>query len=324
MSLERVMEHLREKRKARRISLREVARRAGYGAASQVVKLEATDANPTLRSVLRYAEAIGVNLRVEVEKVKVISFFQFAGGSSKTTSTRDIGYTLSQMGFRVLLVDTDPQASLSKWLGLEDVEIYQTIYPVIKEEDGDLPKPLHVHGMDILPSHYRLSLAEVDLLKDFMAEMRLRDALRKVDMYDFILIDSPPSLGKLSQLAILASDYVVVPLLTNSKAIDGLPTVLEMVRKYRRAVADLKITLFLLTQLERTRHDNAFMREQSVIAEFGPVSSPITRRPAIYKDAQAAGVPVPKYVGNQNDPAVEEIRLVTTELLEALGVKVNV
>ena len=86
--------------------------------------------------------------------------------------------------------------------------------------------------------------------------MRLRNAIRKLDGYDFVLIDPPPSLGQLSALCVIAADFVVVPLPTNSKGLRGIQTVLTMVESYREMSPRLKITMFLPTQFDtRTRHD---------------------------------------------------------------------
>jgi chromosome partitioning protein len=126
---------------------------------SAVRRLEQPDSNPTLRSVLRYAEAIGVALTVEVEKMKVLTFFNHAGGVSKTSGVRDVGYTLAELGFRVLLIDADPQASLTKWLGFTDgVELEQTIYSaIISDDTGVLPKPLRVGKLDFIPSSLQIA-----------------------------------------------------------------------------------------------------------------------------------------------------------------------
>ena len=120
MDLKEVMVRLGEQRRARKLTLKTVVERGKFNNASAVRRLEQPDSNPTLRSVLRYAQAIGVKLTVEVEKMKVLTFFNHAGGVSKTSGVRDVGFTLAELGFRVLLIDADPQASLTKWLGFSD------------------------------------------------------------------------------------------------------------------------------------------------------------------------------------------------------------
>jgi chromosome partitioning protein len=264
----------------------------------------------------------------------VLTFFNHAGGVAKTSTVRDVGYVLAEGGRRVLLIDMDPQANLTKWLGVDDdVDLDRTVYPAILGEPGDatadvangeepdlhLPPPVQVHGMDLIPAHLNIAIIEREILTLFLGVLRLRDAVRRLHGYDFVLIDPPPSLGQLSALAVVASDRVVVPLPTNRKGLDGIPTVVKMVREYKKAARDLDIALFVLTQHDRrTRHDR---ESHEIIAAqlpaVAPISSPLASRPAIYSDAQVEGLPIPLYApGSEAD---REVRKVTQELLAALG-----
>jgi len=264
----------------------------------------------------------------------VLTFFNHAGGVAKTSTVRDVGYVLAEGGRRVLLIDMDPQANLTKWLGVDDdVDLDRTVYPAILGEPGDatadvangeepdlrLPPPIEVHGMDLIPAHLNIAIIEREILTVFLGVLRLRDAVRRLHGYDFVLIDPPPSLGQLSALAVVASDRVVVPLPTNRKGLDGIPTVVKMVREYKKAARDLDIALFVLTQHDRrTRHDR---ESHEIIAAqlpaVAPISSPLASRPAVYSDAQVEGLPIPLYApGSEAD---REVRKVTQELLAALG-----
>lgn len=261
--------------------------------------------------------------------MRVLTFFNHAGGVAKTSSVRDIGYVLSEQGHKVLLIDMDPQANLTTWLGVDhEVDLSDTIYPaVIGEgeeagEDNDeqlqLPPPLKVHGMSLIPSSLSVAIIEREILSIFMGVVRLREALRRKPEYDFVLIDPPPSLGQLSALAVVAADSVVVPLPTNRKGLDGLPTVIRMVREYRKAAPGLAIDLFLLTQHDRrTRHDRESLEViRTQLTSVAPVSTPLGSRPAYYSDAQVQGLPIPLYApGSEAD---REVRTVTAELVAAL------
>lgn len=260
----------------------------------------------------------------------VLTFFNHAGGVAKTSTVRDVGYVLAEQGRRVLLIDMDPQANLTKWLGVDDdIELEQTIYPAVLGGGGGedatedpplaLPEPLRVHGMDLIPSHLNIAIIEREILSVFLGVLRLREAVRKLSGYDVVLIDPPPSLGQLSALAVVASDKVVVPLPTNRKGLDGIPTVIKMVREYKKAARDLSIVLFVLTQHDRrTRHDR---ESHEIIAAqlpaLAPISTPLASRPAYYSDAQVQGMPIPVYApGSEAD---REVRQVTAELVAALG-----
>lgn len=265
-----------------------------------------------------------------VRPMKVLTFFNHAGGVAKTSTVRDLGFVLGEAGHRVLLIDMDPQANLTTWLGVEDdIGLEQTIYPAVlgdaerqDEESAEaplrLPEPLHVHGVDLIPGSLSIAIIEREILSVFMGVVRLREALRRLDGYDYVLIDPPPSLGQLSALAVVAADRVVVPLPTNRKGLDGIPTVIKMVREYRKAAPNLRVALFVLTQHDRrTRHDRDsldIIRNQLVAV--APVSTPLGSRPAYYSDAQVQGMPIPLYApGSEAD---KEIRAVTAELLRSL------
>lgn len=253
--------------------------------------------------------------------MKVLTFFNHAGGVAKTSTVRDIGAQLADFGKRVLLIDLDPQANLTEWLGLTNgVDLSQTIYPGIIGNTSDLrlPDPVRIGQLDIIPSALSIALLERELLSIVLGVLRLREAVRQLSGYDYVLIDPPPSLGQLSALAVVAADHIIVPLPTNRKGIDGLQTVVQMVRDYRKAAPNLTLSMFILTQHDqRTRHAKdslAAIREH--VQTIAPVSSPLSFRPAIYTDALVAGLPVPHFAPNTS--AAEEIYSVTSELLTVL------
>ena len=265
-----------------------------------------------------------------LDDVKVLTFFNHAGGVAKTSTVRDVGYVLGDLGRKVLMIDLDPQANLTKWMGIDrEIELDDTVYPGLigsaeQELDADaaveleLPEPLRVHGVDLIPSHLNLAIVEREILSVFMGVVRLREAIRTLRGYDYVLIDPPPSLGQLSALAVVAADRVVVPLPTNRKGLDGLPTVMRMIKEYRKAAPGLGVALFALTQHDsRTRHDRdslEVIRRQ--LTGIAPVSTPLNSRPAYYSDAQVRGVPVPVYApGSEAD---REVRTVASELLLAI------
>lgn len=311
------------------LSRTEVARRGGFANESGIRRIERVDGNPTLDTLERYATAVGVRLKLEVDKMRVLTFFNHVGGAGKTSSIREVGFMLAQSGFKVLLIDMDPQANLTNWLGIkEPVELEQTVYPaIIGMKEGielDLPQPVKVYGLDLIPSNVNIAKIEPRLVGAIMGVTRLRNAVRKLVSYDFVLIDPPPSLGQLSASAVIAADQVVVPIPTNNKGIEGLSTVISMVKEYRQAAPNLKIAFFLVTRHDaRTTHDKAALKKiQAELSALAPISSPISARPAIYQDSQANGQPVPLFA--KNSEAHKEIKTVTNELMEALGVNVGV
>lgn len=322
-----MVELLRRERERRRLSLEEVARRAGWANESIPRRLERPTGNPTLASLRRYAAALGVEIKVSVSGTRVISCFNHAGGVGKTSAARDMGYVLAQEGFEVLLIDADPQANLTSWMGIDGVvSKEQTFYESVigGEDQRYLPEPLKAHGMGLIPSSLDIANLEPQLVGQIMGVTRLRSAVRNTPGYDFVLLDCPPSLGQLSALSVIASDYVVVPVATSIKGFQGIETVMKMIGDYRQATPGLRVAMFLLTHYDsRTRHDReareALTRDLSSIA---PVSEPLAERPSPYKDASLNGVPVP--VHDPSGKAAAEISSAVGTLLSALKVEVNV
>jgi chromosome partitioning protein len=261
--------------------------------------------------------------------LKVLTFFNHAGGVGKSSTARDVAYLLGERGFKVLLIDADPQANLTEWMGIkEDVELAETIYPALIDEGGPedisdltLPEPRDAHGVAFIPSTLELAAAEQRLVGEVDGVRRLREAVRKLKGYDFVLIDPSPSLGMLSSCCTVAADHVVVPLPPNSKGRKGLPTILTTIRRFRRVNPELTLLLAVITNRENTRQDREMIElYREKLGPVMPLSSALTHRPAIFRNAEHAGQPIPRF--EPGGEADREIRVVVDELLIALNMKV--
>lgn len=172
----------------------------------------------------------------------IIAIFNQSGGVGKTTVAQNLGYHLGQLKKRVLVVDVDPQSSLTSFMGLEPTDLEKTIYQaVVQKEEAPIVKNLY--GIDLLPSNLQLSRAEMELAGAIMRELKLKQALDKLhDEYDIILLDCPPSLGILSIMSLVAATHVIVPIQTEFKALKGtellIGTIMEVMHE---ANPDLKI-----------------------------------------------------------------------------------
>ncbi len=155
----------------------------------------------------------------------------------------NLGYQLGQRkNQKVLLIDMDPQASLTIFMGLDPTEQEVTVKDAILDKKN-LPIHSEIHGMDLVPSNILLSAAEMQLSSVLRRELRLKQAIDKItEQYDFILIDSPPSLGMLSTLSLVAANYVLVPSQTQFKSIQGTNLVLQTIADVRDAI-DHKLEL---------------------------------------------------------------------------------
>ena len=143
---------------------------------------------------------------------KIISLLNHKGGVGKTTSTINIGAGLVELGKKVLLIDLDPQANLTLSLGIPRQKY--TIYEAVRGESELVPFTVK-EGLDVITSTLDLSGAEMELINEAGREFILRELFDPlVSVYDFIIIDCPPSLGLLTLNALTSSDYVYIPLQT--------------------------------------------------------------------------------------------------------------
>ena len=249
---------------------------------------------------------------------RVISMCNQKGGVGKTTTTINLGAALAEYGRKVLLVDFDPQGSLSVGLGLNPHEMDLTIYNLLMERDvvlGDVVVPSGVPGMDLLPSNIDLSAAEVQLVHEVAREQTLQRVLAPaLETYDVILIDCQPSLGLLTVNALTASDGVIVPLECEYFALRGvalLKTTIDKVRE--RLNPKLEIDGVLGTMFDgRTLHGREVM--QRLVQAWGDtVFHTVIRRTVKFSDSTVAGEPITSYASAST--GAESYRQLAKEVL---------
>lgn len=180
---------------------------------------------------------------------KIITISNHKGGVGKTTSTINIGAGLNKLGKKVLLIDLDAQANLSQSLGI--INSQNNIYGVIK---GEYPlNPIKIiEGLDLVPSTLDLSGAEVELSSEAGREYILKEIIDPIkNNYDYIIIDSPPSLGLLTINALTASDEILIPLQAEYLALQGLAKLIEVIEKIKKRLnKDLKVGGVFITQYD--------------------------------------------------------------------------
>lgn len=200
---------------------------------------------------------------------KIIAVANQKGGVGKTTTVVNLGVGLARAGKKVLLIDADPQGSLTASLGyVEPDDINTTLATVmvaiINDEEFDWQEGIlhHAEGVDLLPANIELSGLEITMVNTISREMLLKSYLEQVkEHYDYILIDCMPSLGMLTINALVAADSVIIPVQAAYLPVKGLQQLIATIHKIKRQLnRKLSIMGILLTMVDcRTNYAKEIM-----------------------------------------------------------------
>lgn len=197
---------------------------------------------------------------------KVIICANQKGGVAKTTSVVNIGVGLARMGKKVLLIDNDPQASLTESLGYQEpdklpVTLSNIMEWVLNEEDFNLAEGIlhHKEGIDLMPSSIELSGVETSLVSIMSSETILKEYVSMMrDKYDYIIVDCSPNLGQLTINALVAADDIIIPVQSAYLPLKGLQQLLKTIARVKRKMnPSLNIMGVLITMVDyRTVYAN--------------------------------------------------------------------
>ena len=247
---------------------------------------------------------------------KVIALFNQSGGVGKSTLTMNLGYALAKKKQKVLLLDLDPQASLTTFMGIDTYDLDKTIYDAIVGEE-DLPIHSQLHLIDLVPSNINLSGAEIELVSALMRELKLKEAIAPyLPKYDFILIDCPPSLGILSIISLVASTHILVPIQCQFKAFQGTDLLLSTVAKLRKSVnKNLAFAGFMPTMYDgRTAQESrTYEAIKEQLSPLATVFEPIPKSIA-FADATERREPLALY--KPKHPAIKTLNKISQQLIK--------
>ncbi len=227
---------------------------------------------------------------------KIISVVNQKGGVGKTTTCVNLAAGLQALGARVLLCDFDPQGNATSGLGV-DKSISPSVYDVVINGTLASRSIVKTPWVDLLPSNKALTGATVELISLDRREYRLRDALRLVsDQYDFIFIDSPPSLELLTLDSICAADTFLVPVQCEYYALEGLTDLLYTVRLVKKSLnPGLELEGLVLTMFDGRTNLSLQVAEEVKRHFPGKVYANVIPRNVRLSEAPSHGKPIQAY-----------------------------
>ena len=192
---------------------------------------------------------------------RIIAISNQKGGVAKTTTAQAIAAILKQRGFKVLAIDFDPQGNLSDSINAKTDEA-STIYEVLKHEVGIKEAIQHFPAFDIIPADIVLASASQNLPQTGR-EHQLKEAIEPIkNDYDFIIIDTPPSLGTLTVNAFTAADEVIIPTTAGKFAVKGIKELFNTVKGVRKySNNNLKISGILFTKFDPRMNNSKEIKE---------------------------------------------------------------
>jgi len=248
---------------------------------------------------------------------RIISVVNQKGGVGKTTTTINLAAYLADLGKRVLVIDIDPQGNASSGFGLDHKQLKKGVYEVLVNPEIKIIEAVRAHqkNLHILPSTPDLAGAAVELVNQASREYRLRENLSEVlDLYDFILIDNPPSLGLLTINGLVAASEVLIPVQCEYYALEGLSQLLNTIDLIKEHLQpELKILGAVMTM-----HDSRNKLSKAVFDELyqhfpNRIFRSVIPRNVRLAEAPSYGKPIKEY--DQHSSGAKAYRRLAQEII---------
>ena len=256
-----------------------------------------------------------------MSKPYVIAFSNQKGGVGKTTSCVNIASFAAEAGFRVLLIDEDPQGNSTSGVGISKKSISKTVYNALIEDispDECIVKTAF-KNLSVVPSTINLAGAEFDLVDVEHRERRLADFIAKCEDYDLVMIDCPPSLSLLTINALTAADGVIIPMQCEYYALEGLTQLMMSIRRVKDLYNPALTVLGILITMYNGRLNltSAVLRE---IKKYYGDKLLKTSIPRAVKLSEAPSFGEPINYHDRCSKASEAYENATDEILKRIGI----
>jgi chromosome partitioning protein len=254
---------------------------------------------------------------------EIIALANEKGGVAKTTSCISLGGALVEQGYEVLLIDMDTQANLTLALGITPSKVRHSTADMLLNSASavSVSRETETPGLDLIPANPELNLAERFLSVRQNYTQVLRTTLDSVDVYDFILLDCPPSIGAVTLNALTAADMLIIPTQTEYFSSYALRSMLQAVKKVQNLenphlIYKILITMFdVRNRIHRTIREQLYLRfEDSVFKEMIQVDTKL-------RESVVAGVPITQFA--RNSRSAHQYRALVQELTHDVKKKIT-
>lgn len=245
---------------------------------------------------------------------RVIAIASEKGGVAKTTTALSLGGALVELGREVLMLDLDPQGSLTLSLGIPPHTVRRSIADVLMNSvpPVSVSRETSIPGLDLVPANSEMELAErfLPIRKDY--KLILRNILKEIDHYDIIILDCPPSLGAVTHNAIVAADLLCIPTTPEYLSVYALRNILSLIRSVRiKSNPNLKYRI-LITMLDQRIGSHIALSHQIRSAFKDAVLNSVIQVDTRLRDSSIAGSPITHYATGSR--SAEQYRALVQEL----------
>ena len=251
---------------------------------------------------------------------KVIAIANQKGGVGKTTTAVNLAACLAKAGKKVLLVDIDPQGNSTSGLGIDKRRCEKTVYDCLINEEKmeNISIKTEYENLFICPSNLDLSGAEIELISVMGRENRLKESFASArDIFDYILIDAPPSLGLITINTLTAADSVIIPVQCEFYALEGVSQLIETIKRIKKALnPNLYIQGIVMTMYDA--RTNLAMQVVDEVKRFFPGKVYRTIIPRNVRISEAPGFGKPVIYYDESSKGAEAYTELALELIESV------